>query len=184
MIGACGAPVQRLRIVGAFGAPANHWALWPLPNLLDIFPPNQIRRKAASDQKGKMGRIARCGRFAVTASVLLLAATAPALGHHSFAVYDFTQQIPFEGVVATLSFRNPHIALTLTHTLADGSAETIHFAEGAPANMNVRNGLLPDMIKPGSKITAIGSPRKDDPHVFFLRKVVLENGREFSSTSN
>ena len=131
-----------------------------------------------------MVRIARCGHGAVAASALLLAATGPALGHHSFAVYDFTQQIPFEGVVATLSFRNPHISLTLTHALANGSTETIQFAEGAPANMNVRNGLLPEMIKPGTKITAVGSPRKDDPHVFFLRRVVLEDGREFSSTSN
>lgn len=131
-----------------------------------------------------MVRTARCGYVAVAASALLLAATPLAQGHHSFAVYDFAQQIPFQGVVATLSFRNPHIALTLTHTLADGSTETIQFAEGAPANMNVRNGLLPEMIQPGTRITAVGSPRKDDPRVFFLRKVVLEDGREFSSTSN
>jgi len=76
-----------------------------------------------------MARIARCGHANVTASVLLLAAT-------------------------------------------------------APANMNLRSGLLPDMTKPGPKIAAIGSPRKDDPRVFLLRRVVLTDGREFSSTSN
>src|SRR5262245_38393894 len=58
---------------------------------------------------GNLVRIARCGHVVVAASALLLAAAGPALGHHSFAVYDFTQQIPFQGVVATLSFRNPHI---------------------------------------------------------------------------
>ena len=56
-------------------------------------------------------------------------------------------------------------------------------AATAPANMNVCNGLLPDTIKPGTKIIAIGSPRADDPRVFVLRKVVLTDGREFSSTS-
>ena len=108
-----------------------------------------------------------------------VAAALPAFGHHSFAVYDFEQQIPFEGVVATLSFKNPHMSMTLTHTLPDGSTETIDFVEGAPANMAVRGGLTPDMIKPGTKITAIGSPRRDNPKAFFLRHVRLADGREF-----
>jgi hypothetical protein len=110
---------------------------------------------------------------------LALGTALPAFGHHSFAVYDFEQQIPFEGVVATLSFKNPHIAMTLTHTRPDGTTETIDFVEGAPANMAVRGGLTPDMIKPGTKITAIGSPRRDNPNVFFLRHVRLTDGREF-----
>lgn len=103
----------------------------------------------------------------------------PLAAHHSFAVYDFEQQIPFEGVVATLSFKNPHISLTLTRTRDDGSTETINFVEGAPANMAVRDGLTPDLIKPGTRITVIGSPRRDDPNALFIRKIRLEDGREF-----
>ena len=102
-----------------------------------------------------------------------------ALAHHSFAVYDFEQQIPFTGVVSELKFRNPHIAMTLIRTREDGTQETIRFIEGAPANMLVRIGLKPDMIKVGTKLTAYGSPKKTDPTVFFLRKVVLENGKEY-----
>jgi hypothetical protein len=101
------------------------------------------------------------------------------VAHHSFAVYDFSQQIPFEGVVDTLNFKNPHIAMTLTHVTETGETETIHFIEGAPANMLVRNGLRPEMIKPGTKVTAIGSPLREDPTQFFLRRVRLEDGREF-----
>ncbi|HEY7673584.1 MAG TPA: DUF6152 family protein [Gammaproteobacteria bacterium] len=103
----------------------------------------------------------------------------PALAHHSFAVYDFSQQTAFEGVVATLNFKNPHIAMTLTQTDENGETRTINFVEGAPANMLVRNGLRPEMIKPGTKVTAYGSPLRGDPTVFFLRKIVLEDGREF-----
>ena len=76
-----------------------------------------------------MVRIARCGHATVTASVLLLAAT-------------------------------------------------------APAGMNARNGALPHMFKPDTKITAIGSPRGADPRALLLRKIVLTEGREFLSTSN
>ncbi|HVY66411.1 MAG TPA: DUF6152 family protein [Gammaproteobacteria bacterium] len=110
---------------------------------------------------------------------LALCAWSASEAHHSFAVYDFDQQIPFEGVVATLSFKNPHISMTLTHTRPDGSTETINFVEGAPANMAVRGGLTPEMIKPGTKVTAIGSPRRDNPNAFFLRHIRLADGREF-----
>jgi hypothetical protein len=109
----------------------------------------------------------------------IAALTWPAFAHHSFAVYDFNQQIPFEGVVETLNFKNPHIAMTLTQTDEKGETHTINFIEGAPANMLVRNGLRPDMIKPGTKVTAYGSPLREDPTVLFLRKIVLEDGREF-----
>ena len=116
---------------------------------------------------------------AALAGAWAFAVALPAFGHHSFAVYDFEQQIPFEGVVATLSFKNPHMSMTLTHTRPDGSTETIDFVESAPANMAVRAGLTPEMIKPGTKITAIGSPRRDNPNAFFLRHIRLADGREF-----
>ena len=111
--------------------------------------------------------------------IVALGGSAAALAHHSFAVYDFAQQVPFEGVVETLNFKNPHIAMTLTHTNEDGERETINFIEGAPANMLVRNGLRPEMVKPGTKVTAIGSPLREDPTQFFLRRIRLEDGREF-----
>jgi hypothetical protein len=107
--------------------------------------------------------------------------SAPSLAHHSFAVYDFSQQIPFEGVVDTLNFKNPHIAMTLAYTDENGVQKIVNFIEGAPANMLARNGLRPNMIKPGTKITAVGSPLREDPSVYFLRSVILEDGTEFST---
>ena len=67
----------------------------------------------------------------------------PAAAHHSFAIYDMSQNIEFEGVVETLKMRNPHMALTLMQTKPDGTKQTINFVEGAPANMIVRMGLNP-----------------------------------------
>ena len=101
------------------------------------------------------------------------------MAHHSFAIYDFDTQIPFTGVIETIKFRNPHVAMTLKHTREDGTTEIINFIEGAPANMLVRSGLRPDMVKPGTRITAYGSPDRKDPTRFFLRKIQLEDGREF-----
>lgn len=102
-----------------------------------------------------------------------------ASAHHSFAVYDFGQQIEFSGTVETLNFKNPHIAMTLRVTNEDGGSEIIDFIEGAPANMLVRKGLRPEYIAVGQEITVYGSPLIEDPSKFFIRRVRLPDGREF-----
>ena len=95
--------------------------------------------------------------------------------HHSFAIFDFDTEIEFEGQVETLSFRNPHMAMTLK--LEDGTI--IDFIEGAPANMLARSGLKPDMIKVGTTIKTVGSPLIEDNSKYFLRKIILADGSEF-----
>lgn len=110
---------------------------------------------------------------------LLFAGLPLAVAHHSFAVYDFTTQIEFVGEVATLNFKNPHVAMTMNVVQASGETQVINFVEGAPANMLARKGLRPDMIAPGTTITAFGSPLIADPTKFFLRRVRLSDGREF-----
>ena len=112
---------------------------------------------------------------------VLAALAVPAAAHHSFAVWDMTQNIEFKGVVETLKFRNPHMAMTLTQTKPDGTKETINFTEGAPANMLVRMGLDPAVIAPGQEITVIGAPRKDDPKQYFIKSIVLKDGTRFQS---
>ena len=110
----------------------------------------------------------------------LAAAAFPAMAHHSFAIYDMEQNIEFEGVVETLKMRNPHMAMTLSITNADGTKSTINFVEGAPANMIVRQGLNPADIAVGKPIRAIGAPLREDPNAYFLKAVILPDGRRFA----
>jgi hypothetical protein len=111
---------------------------------------------------------------------LLALAAVPAAAHHSFAIYDMSQNIEFDGVVETVKMRNPHMALTLTVTGPDGSKRTVNFVEGAPANMIVRMGLNPADVAPGKPIKAIGAPRRDDPNAFFLKAIILPDGKRYS----
>jgi Family of unknown function (DUF6152) len=110
----------------------------------------------------------------------LAAVALPAAAHHSFAIYDMSQSIEFEGVVETVKMRNPHMALTLVQTKPDGTKQTINFVEGAPANMIVRMGLNPADVAAGKPIKAIGAPRRDDPNAFFLKAIILPDGQTFS----
>ena len=96
------------------------------------------------------------------AAVLLAVAAIPAAAHHSFAIYDMQQNVEFHGVIDTVKFRNPHMAMTLTVTSESGEKRTINFVEGAPANMLARLGLKPALIEPGKEITAIGAPTSVD----------------------
>ena len=121
----------------------------------------------------------RVGQALFGAALAAISLTAAA--HHSFAVWDMAQNVEFKGVVETVKLRNPHMAMTLVATKPDGSKQTINFTEGAPANMLVRKGLTPDMIAPGQKITAIGAPRRDDPNEWFLKTIILEDGRQFAT---
>ncbi len=111
--------------------------------------------------------------------LVLLMLAYPVSAHHSFAVYDFNTQITFEGTVESLQFRNPHIAMTLKTVDADGAERIIEFIEGAPANMLARSGLKPEMIKKGTRITAVGSPLHEDNTKYFLRVIRLQDGSEF-----
>ncbi len=118
-----------------------------------------------------------------TTLVLLCTAVvaAPAAAHHSFAIYDMQQNVEFHGVIATVKLRNPHMAMTLTTTAADGSQKTINFVDGAPANMLARLGLRPEHVQPGQEITAIGAPRHDDPDAWFLKAIILPDGTRFNA---
>jgi hypothetical protein len=114
----------------------------------------------------------------------LAAFALPAAAHHSFAIYDMAQNIEFDGVVETLKMRNPHMSMTLTVTNPDGTKKTINFVEGAPANMIVRMGLNPADVAVGKPIKAIGAPRKDDPNAYFLKAIILPDGRRYVSVGN
>lgn len=116
----------------------------------------------------------------LTIAAALSTVVLPAGAHHSFAIYDMSKNVEFEGVVESVKMRNPHMALTLTVTQPDGSKRTVNFVEGAPANMIVRMGLNPADIAPGKTIKAVGAPRRDDPNAFFLKNMILPDGRQYS----
>ena len=119
-------------------------------------------------------------RLALVATGALFAA-GTAAAHHSFAIYDMQQNVEFEGVIETVKFRNPHMAMTLSVTDETGQTRIVDFVEGAPANMLARLGLRPDMIKPGQAVTAIGAPRRDNPDAWFLKAIILPDGTRFNA---
>jgi hypothetical protein len=46
--------------------------------------------------------------------------------------------------------------------------------------MLVRMGLDPADVAAGKPIKAIGAPLRDDPNAYFLKAIILPNGRRFT----
>src|SRR5258708_10049214 len=87
----------------------------------------------------------------------LLAPAAPALAHHSFAMYDHTRTVTLKGEVTKFQWTNPHGYLEIDVKQKDGS--TKHYSlEMTNINMMMRLGWRSNMIKAGDPGVAADSP--------------------------
>ena len=81
----------------------------------------------------------------------LLAASGPALAHHSFAMFDQANQVDLEGVVQEFRYVNPHTFIILNVKQEDGTLEN-WILEGVSPSALVREGWTKASLKPGDEI--------------------------------
>jgi hypothetical protein len=82
---------------------------------------------------------------------VLAAAGAPALAHHSFAIFDIEHPLELQGTVQEFRFTSPHSFIILEVKGADGTP-MIWKLEGASPNILVRNGWSSQSLKSGDQI--------------------------------
>jgi hypothetical protein len=114
----------------------------------------------------------------------LLAATLPALGHHSFAAqYDRTKPITLKGTVTKVEWMNPHIYFYIDVT--DQTDRTTSWAiEGGAPSMLYRNGWRIDSLKVGDKITVEGWLAKDGTNLANMRTATFADGKTVFGASS
>jgi hypothetical protein len=94
----------------------------------------------------------------VASMALLLAA--PAIAHHSFAMFDYSKQITVTGEVKEFQWLNPHIHILIN--VADGNGGTAEWdIEGGTPNSQRRNGWSKETLKPGDKVSVVIRPLKN-----------------------
>ena len=91
-------------------------------------------------------------QYAARALPLVLLWQAQALAHHSFAIYDQANPMSLTGEVREHRWTNPHAAVVLIVTNADGSTTDWVLDQG-PVNMLSRQGWTRDTLKPGDRIS-------------------------------
>jgi hypothetical protein len=114
-------------------------------------------------------------RFACLAAVLWLSATTAALAHHSFAMFDMTQEVKLEGTVKTFKWTNPHAWAEINVPQSDGSVKMWAVELTSPNNL-ARLGWKRSTLKPGDKVVMTVHPLRDgSPGGSFFR-VTLPDG--------
>src|SRR5215471_1114980 len=116
---------------------------------------------------------------AFAALALAAAATAPALAHHSFAMFDFQASKTVTGTVEQFDWTNPHTFIWLQVPTAGNSSVTERYGfEGMSPNFLGRRGWSKTTLKPGDKVTVTYHPLKDGSKGGTYQKVQLQDGKE------
>jgi Family of unknown function (DUF6152) len=120
-------------------------------------------------------RLLRLGGF-----VAFVLTAAPALAHHSFAVFDHTRTVTVKGTVTKFQWTNPHAFLELD--VDDGGGNVHPFTiELTSINMLARVGWRSNMIKAGDKVKAVVAPLLSGQPGGLLMDVTLPDGRKLES---
>ena len=99
---------------------------------------------------------------------------APALAHHSYAMYD-QREIKLQGTVKELQWTNPHIFLQLLVADGKGGADEWSLEGGGPGQIG-RQGWKFNSVKPGEKVTVGVAPLKDGQKGGALIVVIKPDG--------
>lgn len=84
----------------------------------------------------------------------------PALGHHSYAMFDQTQLLNFKGTVADFEWVNPHSWLHVSIMNESGTAETWSFETSSPGGLS-REGWRADSVASGDEVEIEFHPLRD-----------------------
>ena len=94
------------------------------------------------------------------AGAILVAAAAPALAHHSAAMFDMEKPITLSGVVKDFQYTNPHSWLVVMVPGADGKEVEWSFEAEGPSTL-LRAGIKKSTLPAGEKVTMHTFPMKD-----------------------
>ena len=84
------------------------------------------------------------------------------MGHHGNTEYNMREEVRYEGLVTEVSWRNPHIFITLDTQTAEGESITLEIEGGAPTVLRT-SGISANSLEPGDRVLAIVSPSRRFP---------------------
>ena len=112
--------------------------------------------------------------FVWASATLLMGTATGAYAHHSAAQFDFQNTVNMTGVVKEARFSNPHGRIILNVT-DDRGTRDIEFEAHSRNNM-YRQGLRPEMMKVGDKITIRIAPMRNGEDGGYVTAVLTADG--------
>ena len=118
----------------------------------------------------------RATLIAFSAAALAAGAAAPALAHHSFAMFEAEKQVTLVGTVKEFQWTNPHSWIQLN--VPDASGKLVEWAiEGGSPNQLSRMGWKSSALKAGDKVTVVARPLKTGEPGATLVTVTTADGK-------
>ncbi len=100
------------------------------------------------------------GFLALPVVLLLAGSMAPAMAHHSAAMFDQQKKVELSGVVREFQWTNPHCYIQLVVKDAQGREQEWSLELGAPMYLYAR-GWRPSTVKQGDRLTVTVSPLRN-----------------------
>jgi hypothetical protein len=115
-------------------------------------------------------------KSAAMVSVMLSGITV-AHAHHSYAMFDTTQQLTIVGTVRTLEWASPHVWLWIEVPDGKGGSAPYGFETVSPGQLQRDYGWDKNVVHVGDKVTVQYAPLRSGKNGGELEKVTLENGK-------
>jgi len=106
----------------------------------------------------------------------MLAISATAFAHHSFAVYDHSKTLNLKGTVTRWQWSNPHAYLDID--VKEGGSTKHYILEGTSINMMQRLGWRSNMIKAGDEVKVVFAPLLNGDPAGLLLEITLPSGEK------
>jgi hypothetical protein len=104
-----------------------------------------------------------------------LALSTIAAAHHSFAMFDQSQQVTLKGTVSEFQWTNPHAWIHLDVPNANGVKDSWQVELNSPNNLK-RQGWKSTSVKPGDQVTLVLNPLKDGSRGGLFVSITLPDG--------
>jgi hypothetical protein len=131
-----------------------------------------------------MSKSKKFGFLPAALAVGLMAASAPAFAHHSFAAeFDVNKPVTLTGTVTKLEWTNPHAHFYIDVKDDHGGTANWEFEMGSP-NALTRHGWTRSSLKPGDMVTVTGYLAKDGSKLANARAVTLADGHKVFAGSS
>ena len=112
-------------------------------------------------------------------ATVVLWSGAPALAHHSGAMFDRTKTVELAGTIKQYQFTNPHVWIEVIVPPKKGKDTTpVQWSiEGEGPAIMARMGLGPSVLKSGDKVTIKAHPLRDGRPGGSFISVTLPDGK-------